>query len=112
MYSPVHTIKVDLSTYARRLKPARGTMGKYYIAHFDVILLFGAPELKAQIAWSENVSLGVAIFPRGIILIAILGGGKKVDIEHPLASQLVLIYRALGVQQRLLSRGDNLNLGL
>ena len=29
----------------------------YYNLYFDVVLLFGLTELKAQIAWIENVSL-------------------------------------------------------
>ena len=30
--------------------------GSYYRAKFDIILLFGTTELKAQLAWEENVS--------------------------------------------------------
>ena len=28
---------------------------KYYVLGFDVVLLFGLTELKAQLAWTENV---------------------------------------------------------
>jgi len=30
---------------------------QYYRKEFDIILLFGMTELKAQLAWTENVSL-------------------------------------------------------
>ena len=29
---------------------------KYYVLDFEVVLLFGLTELKAQIAWKQNVS--------------------------------------------------------
>ena len=38
--------------------PQRKAKGKgvFFELHFDVVLLFGMTELKAQIAWEENVS--------------------------------------------------------
>ena len=38
--------------------PRRKVTGKgsYYKVKFDIVLLFGMTELKAQMAWKENVS--------------------------------------------------------
>ena len=30
--------------------------GSFYRVYYDVVLLFGMTELKAQVAWKENVS--------------------------------------------------------
>lgn len=48
----------DTSTIARSLRPQRAPGGgDYYSLDFDVILLFGLTELKAQISWSDMVRL-------------------------------------------------------
>ena len=36
--------------------PKATGVGTYYQVNYDIILLFGMTELKAQIAWKENVS--------------------------------------------------------
>lgn len=44
----------------KSLGPFEGPDGRlFYKANFDIILLFGLTELKAQVCWKENVS-----FPR------------------------------------------------
>lgn len=48
------TIEADLSDIVS--KPMRGDKGKaYYRVDYDIVLLFGLTELKAQVAWDENV---------------------------------------------------------
>jgi hypothetical protein len=48
----------DTSTIARSLRPQQAPGGgDYYSLDFDVILLFGLTELKAQISWSDIVRL-------------------------------------------------------
>jgi hypothetical protein len=37
-------------------QPKATEEGSFYKVKFDIILLFGMTELKAQIAWNENVS--------------------------------------------------------
>lgn len=60
-YSTLCTISVDLSKMGKALGPFKGSDGRlYYKANFDIILLFGLTELKAQVCWKEKVS-----FPRG-----------------------------------------------
>ena len=34
---------------------------QYYRKEFEIVLLFGMTELKAQLAWTENVSLGFVL---------------------------------------------------
>ena len=46
----------DTSTIARSLRAQQAPGGgDYYRLHFDVILLFGLTELKAQISWNDQV---------------------------------------------------------
>ena len=45
-----------MSQMVRALKPQRGDGGViYYQQDYDIILLFGLTELKAQISWIEDV---------------------------------------------------------
>ena len=57
MYSEVCTVEVDLSHLTRKTEDIkkRGSKGKYYQIDFDVALLFGLTELKAQLIWKEKV---------------------------------------------------------
>ncbi|KAJ4478149.1 hypothetical protein J3R30DRAFT_3290719 [Lentinula aciculospora] len=49
-------IVADISKLSRMLVPIRGTTGlPYFRLEYDVVLLFGRTELKAQIAWQETV---------------------------------------------------------
>jgi hypothetical protein len=46
-----------MSQMAKVLQPQRGEGGAIYYQHyFDIVLLFGLTELKAQISWTEDVS--------------------------------------------------------
>ena len=57
-YSPVCTVVADTSSIPDSETSQLSAAGvKYYRKEFDIILLFGMTELKAQIAWTENVSL-------------------------------------------------------
>ena len=38
------------------IRPKATGKGNFYSVDYDIILLFGMTELKAQIAWKENVS--------------------------------------------------------
>jgi len=53
-YTELCTIKVDLSQMSRHFVPKTKGNGKFYKLHFDIVLLFGQTELKAQIAWKKN----------------------------------------------------------
>ena len=51
------TIVADLSRAPILTVPkATGKGGYYYCVQYDIILLFGMTEFKAQLAWTENVS--------------------------------------------------------
>ncbi|KAF6748676.1 hypothetical protein DFP72DRAFT_915785 [Ephemerocybe angulata] len=53
LYPAVCTVKADTSSLTPRVRTSpRGL--KYYTISFDVVLLFGLTELKAQIAYKEN----------------------------------------------------------
>ena len=57
MYSEVCTVEVDLSHLTRKTEDIkkRGPKGKYYQIDYEVALLFGLTELKAQLIWKEKV---------------------------------------------------------
>lgn len=44
----------------KKVKKEKG-WGKCYRVEFDIVLLFGLTELKAQVAWKEGVS-GIPVF--------------------------------------------------
>jgi hypothetical protein len=52
-YTKLCVVEVDLS---QAILPKVTEEGNFYAADVDFILLFGMTELKAQVAWTENVS--------------------------------------------------------
>ncbi|KAL1700707.1 hypothetical protein EV121DRAFT_213598 [Schizophyllum commune] len=54
-YVKICTVPANASNAARNLSPIYNRHGVYYKFNFDVILLFGLTELKAQISWLEHV---------------------------------------------------------
>ncbi|KAG2049397.1 hypothetical protein BDR06DRAFT_961567 [Suillus hirtellus] len=56
-FTTLCTIHADLHELSRTLRPKRSALhqSKYYEFEFDVIILFGHTELKAQISWKEKV---------------------------------------------------------
>lgn len=57
-YSTLCKINVDLSKMGKALGPYKGADGRiFYKANFDIVLLFGLTELKAQVCWKEKVRL-------------------------------------------------------
>lgn len=56
MYSEVCTVEVDLSHLTKKTEDIkkRGPKGKYYQLDYEVALLFGLTELKAQLIWKEK----------------------------------------------------------
>lgn len=65
MYSEVCTVEVDLSHLTKKTEDIkkRGPKGKYYQLDYEVALLFGLTELKAQLIWKEKVP-----YPRSTML--------------------------------------------
>jgi hypothetical protein len=61
-YTELCSIAIDLSILPP-LPREKLTGGTYYELAFDVVLLFGLTELKAQIAWEEGVG-GISYIPR------------------------------------------------
>ncbi|SJL14056.1 uncharacterized protein ARMOST_17509 [Armillaria ostoyae] len=54
-YSSFCTIEADTSEVAKSLRLRRRPDGKSYFAlSFDIVLLFGRTELRAQLSWKEN----------------------------------------------------------
>lgn len=55
-YTKLCTINVDLShlPLAARMKP-KGLSGSYYRLDYELVLLFGLTEMKAQVAWKERL---------------------------------------------------------
>jgi hypothetical protein len=55
MFSRLCIVQADMSHIV--LQPQRGKKGAiYYRLDYDIVLLFGLTELKAQICWTEDVS--------------------------------------------------------
>jgi hypothetical protein len=54
-YTKLCTIEADLSQ-AMVTRPKANGKGSFYEADYDIILLFGLTELKAQVVWKVNVS--------------------------------------------------------
>jgi hypothetical protein len=50
-------VHADTSEIVKALKPRKGQGGTYYRLEFEMVMSFGLTELKAQIAWLENVSM-------------------------------------------------------
>ena len=49
-------VTADMTKLKSSTKPQTNNHGvRYYTLTYDIILLFGLTELKAQIAWMENV---------------------------------------------------------
>jgi hypothetical protein len=57
-FSTLCTIHADLSELSRTLLPQKSVLDRsdYYQVDFEVIILFGLTELKAQISWKHKVS--------------------------------------------------------
>ncbi|TEB20801.1 hypothetical protein FA13DRAFT_1672147 [Coprinellus micaceus] len=54
-YATLCRVSADLSKMGKSLGPFEGPDGRlFYKANFDIILLFGLTELKAQVCWKEN----------------------------------------------------------
>ena len=57
MFTKVCSIEMDLSHLPLVAQPMlNGGPGMFYEIEYETVLLFGLTELKAQIAWKENVS--------------------------------------------------------
>ena len=55
-YTKLCTIEADLSRVPLLPQPKATGKGSFYKVDYEIILLFGMTELKAQIAWKEKVS--------------------------------------------------------
>ena len=51
IYTKIGTIEADLS----HISLTQGERGHYFLVKYDLVLLFGLTELKAQVAWREGV---------------------------------------------------------
>jgi hypothetical protein len=57
MYTKICSIEMDLSHLPLVAQPRlNGEPGMFYEIEYETVLMFGLTELKAQIAWKENVS--------------------------------------------------------
>jgi hypothetical protein len=52
------TVSADMSAISRSAKQKHSTKtgSTYYESQFDIVLLLGLTEIKAQLCWKENVS--------------------------------------------------------
>ena len=55
-YTKLCTIEADLSRVPLLPRPKATGSGSFYRVDYDIVLLFGMTELKALVAWKENVS--------------------------------------------------------
>ena len=61
-YTKLCTIDADLSRVPLLPKSKASGSGSFYRLDYDIVLLFGMTELKAQVAWKENVSLVIQFY--------------------------------------------------
>lgn len=55
MFTNLCTVHADTSQVSRTLSPRRGFAGlQFYRRQFSIVLMFGGPEIQAQIAWMED----------------------------------------------------------
>ena len=56
-FADLCNITADMTSLKSLVRPRTNHRGaKYYTVSYDIVLLFGLTELKAQIAWTQNVS--------------------------------------------------------
>lgn len=55
-FSILGTVRADVSSVPKEKCSRKDGAGVYYKLSFDIILLFGLTEIKAQISWKEQVS--------------------------------------------------------
>jgi hypothetical protein len=53
-YTMLCTIEVGLSQLPSRPQPKATGSETFYEVNYDIVLLFGMTEFKAQVAWTEN----------------------------------------------------------
>ncbi|OAX34711.1 hypothetical protein K503DRAFT_803366 [Rhizopogon vinicolor AM-OR11-026] len=55
-FSTLCTVHADLSELCRKLRPRKSAkdQSNYYLVRFEVVILFGQTELKAQISWKHK----------------------------------------------------------
>jgi hypothetical protein len=56
-YTKLCTIEIDLSHLPLSFRPKYFGRGSFYRLEYDIILLFGLTELKAMVAWKQDVGL-------------------------------------------------------
>jgi len=62
MFSTLCNVHADTSNVASTISPRRGYAGlQFYRQQFSIILMFGLTELQAQLSWTENVSISLAL---------------------------------------------------
>lgn len=60
-YTKLCTIEIDLSHLPLTPRAKPNSTGLYYRLDYDIVLLFGLTELKAQVAWKEGVSVSLFV---------------------------------------------------
>ena len=77
-FSNLCTVTADMSELKKSIQPQTNRInGKhYYSFEFDIVILFGFTELKAQMAWMENV--GRTFF----LLVRSMSNAEKQGIER------------------------------
>lgn len=58
-YTKLCTINVDLSHLPLTARPKATGPGLFYRLDYEIVLLFGLTELKAQVAWKEKQGIKV-----------------------------------------------------
>ena len=81
-FADICEVTADMTKVKGSIRPRTNHRGaKYYVLDFDVIILFGLTELKAQIAWTENV--GHRFYPEHYnVSDAIFITGSREAVRH------------------------------
>jgi len=80
MFSTLCYVAADISHI--KSPPRTGLHNVYYTANFDVIFSFGLTELKAFIAWQENVRKILVFESCAANKISLRTTGRREKVEH------------------------------
>lgn len=64
-YTKLCTITVDLSHLPLQARPKATGRGTFFRLDYEIVLLFGLTELKAQVTWKEKVCVDSSVTAQG-----------------------------------------------
>ena len=100
MYSVVCTVVADVQDTVKMLQPQTGRNGeKYFHFQYQIELLFGLIEHKAQICWKENVgAFPLGVQDRKTDGVFFTGSGKAVSSRMAVVVNMFALFSEVSLQ--------------